>query len=41
MNSTVAGTGIAALADSLHSNTSLLSLDLVRPPPPGYSLSYI
>lgn len=32
MNSPVGGTGIAALADSLHSNTSLLSLDLVRPP---------
>lgn len=32
MNSPVGGTGIAALADSLHSNTSLVSLDLVRPP---------
>lgn len=29
MNSPVGGTGIAALADSLHANTSLLSLDLV------------
>ena len=31
MNSPVGGTGIAALADSLHANTSLLALDLVCP----------